>query len=481
MGRGRVVAGLVSLLVLAVSGCKTTETGTPQPTGGVTGGPAAFAPLVYLAHDEDHEPGDASEFIRRSTLKWSHAEPCKDETIAVHPAEKDLATPGKFQARKANKDTCKPEGPVYTTTQATRPYSGDFGREGFFLTSDVDNNGEGGPDPVYLQDVPGDGENKGLTGHVYWFFYPWNESTVPGGGHGGNHEGDWERITVVTRGDQPVRVVYSQHDTKCAVDWADVEKQDGHPVVYAAEGSHGSYPKPGGYSIPKVPFPDHADRGKQWRTWEQVRAVEKQPWWGYGGGWGDVGAPIEIGELGKHQTGPAGPMPPEVRDMRPEVFRTAPCPAPLEPTATPGPAPTGQDQEPTAVSPEKYHHRVGSLDFYFFTSPDDQYSCAIVAEQALCQGGTKPVPPRPASCNPDITWGYGMSVGSDDKVDFICAGGIMYGPADRSPGPQDRLPSGKTLTTLGFTCAATGDSELRCTHDASGHGFRIAPDSNEKF
>lgn len=483
---GRALAAS-AIVLLSLTSCRDDEPAETEPTssGAPTPVPAAattWAPLVYLSDGEEYEPGDASVFIRHAKLRWAHDGVCGDNTIAEPPEEKDLATPNRFRERKRNTRGCAPYGPYYTTTQLTRPYANEeLGAEGFYLHSQIDRHAKGGPDPVYVQHVPGEGENAGMTGYVYWFFYPWNESAVPGGGHGGNHEGDWERITVVTRGDEPLRVVYSQHNTKCAVDWSEVDQRDGHPIVYSARGSHGSYQREGAYSIPDLPFPDEVTPGQEWRTWERVREVEREQWWGYGGGWGDVGAPIKVWELGKHQTGPAGPMPPALRDMRPEVFSTTPCPDPLTPTATPGPSPTATQEPPSAsVPPDQYQHSSGDQEYYYFKSPDDQYTCAIDGDMALCQGETQPLPPRPDTCHEGISWGYGMYVDSLQEVDFLCAGGLIYSPADQAPGGQDRLPLGRTITALGFTCSAE-ESGIRCTHDASGHGFHITPDTNERF
>jgi len=134
------------------------------------------------------------------------------------------------------------------------------------------------------------------------------------------------------------------------------------------------------------------------------------------------------------------------------------------------PAPEG----PSPVPAEQYNQ--GS--FYFFTSPDGGYQCGIASDGALCQGDTQPVPPKPDDCH--VGWGYGMSVDETGKVGFLCAGGLIYGPSGRNPDDRDKLPSGKSITTLGFTCSAD-DTGIRCAHDASGHGFAIAPTTNDQF
>lgn len=73
-----------------------------------------------------------------------------------------------------------------------------------------------------------------------------------------------------------------------------------------------------------------------------------------------------------------------------------------------------------------------------------------------------------------------MFVDTSGKVDFVCAGGLMYGPTDRVPDDRDVLQPGTSFTALSYTCGAeqTGN---RCKQGASGHGFFITPDTNERF
>lgn len=126
------------------------------------------------------------------------------------------------------------------------------------------------------------------------------------------------------------------------------------------------------------------------------------------------------------------------------------------------------------VPPERYRQSF----FYFFTSPDGRFNCGIAEDQAVCQGETQPVPPRPADCREG--WGFGMGVDSTGAADFLCAGGLMYGPENRNPDDRDKLPAGHSLTAFGFTCSSDGTG-IRCVHEASGHGFMVAPTTNDKF
>lgn len=79
-----------------------------------------------------------------------------------------------------------------------------------------------------------------LTVIQYWFFLYYNPKTFA---FVGNHEGDWESITVLLNSDGTrVGAAYSQHDYGEVCAWQTIEKTaDGRPIVYVGEGSHASY------------------------------------------------------------------------------------------------------------------------------------------------------------------------------------------------------------------------------------------------
>ena len=139
----------------------------------------------------------------------------------------------------------------------------------------------------------------------YWFFYAFN------GGDLNRHEGDWEMIQVVLSGEQPVEVMYSQHNAGQTATLKQVEKDGEHVKVYVAKGSHANYIKP--YSG-KVGLASDivADNGKILRpvTDYTIDALDTEPWLNFAGRWGWNGvnksqaAEAEI--LG--EAGPNGPM-----------------------------------------------------------------------------------------------------------------------------------------------------------------------------
>ncbi|QKT13145.1 DUF6636 domain-containing protein [Rhodococcus sp. W8901] len=116
---------------------------------------------------------------------------------------------------------------------------------------------------------------------------------------------------------------------------------------------------------------------------------------------------------------------------------------------------------------------------YFFTSPDGTFSCGIVRlpsrTEAGCEGPTSPIPPRPDDCI--VSWGNGIRVENVGRGGFMCSGGRVY---TSGAGADPVLAPGVELAQLGFTCTTTATS-VTCTNDETGHGFTVAPDSNETF
>ena len=191
----------------------------------------------------------------------------------------------------------------------------------------------------------------GWTVLQYWFFFCFN--SWRSGFHGVNdHESDWEMVNIYLYEDHgqlvPEWAAYASHDFKGDDlrrrwdDDADLNKENGHPVIYAGAGSHASYfrrgeyqaevnlPLPGWFSglyqawikfwtetlgQPQVnpfhvPFVDFA-RGDGLRigpdgplSWSPVLVDESTPWVSqYRGLWGLFARDPISGE-----NAPAGPM-----------------------------------------------------------------------------------------------------------------------------------------------------------------------------
>lgn len=348
-----------------------------------------YAPLVILGKDEKYEPIDATTFIANADLRWNRDGGCKDTDVDENPTPRHLATPGRYHQRPSTKDlpTCDQSGREYDTTEPTRPFdNAELGAEGYFLELKNEDTRTGGSTkaPAYVQYVDGTDAHAGKTGYVYWFFYPWNHWTSPGG-VGGNHEGDWERVTVVAdKATGPEAVVYTYHGHECRRNLSEVDVTDGRLTVYSAVGTHASYPvgdaryrnkdlPPGLKDWDKL-ADGTSKSGERWQIWDTLREAEREPWWGYAGGWGEVGGNAAVNladkaapiESQKRQTGPAGPSKHKNEQIRAEAFTGQPCQAP-EPgspstSESAAPGPVAKTKEGAIQRYERLLHAVGDQD-----------------------------------------------------------------------------------------------------------------------
>jgi hypothetical protein len=274
-----------------------------------------YAPTVFLAADETNQPMSAEDFVAASRLRWSH-DACPDDLLAAAGAVDPLRlASGGYTHRKKNA-LCTHSGPTYRSDQRVRPY--DLVRdanEGMFLDLDDARRRGGGPDaPVYVDHVPGD--------HVtYWFFYGFNDAPAALSVVDlFDHEGDWERVSIrLSAAEEPLDVAFFQHNGYCVLPWSQVRRSGTHPLVFSARGTHASYASGGAHPIPVPAYPDPDDvtgQGTRWPTVNRLLMVRDQPWFGFGGGWGQVGT-------GRHGTGPMGPG--AFKDPEPADWTTPVC------------------------------------------------------------------------------------------------------------------------------------------------------------
>lgn len=309
-----------------------------------------YAPVVYLHSDDEYRPGDPMMFIRGSELKWSHQAqnllvPCDDHsdaergTIDATRLGAAATSPYSHWPKVHSETSCdhRTDIPPLAAYERTRPFDGaerqnvlgqekDYMKEGYYLDPDDDDNElrngvETGPSvfpgaPVFYEYV----EHQYVT---YWFFYPYDKFEVglpyPTSIPDQEHEGDWERISFqLDSNDVLQKAFYYGHKDGMPLSLGSIEFEGTHPVVYSAKGSHASYPHVGDDYATEVPLlHDHTDRGPKWFTWNNILKVESQPWYGFGGAWGEVGElpvitiPIFsdiFGNLsGSDWTGPLGP------------------------------------------------------------------------------------------------------------------------------------------------------------------------------
>ncbi|WP_189211140.1 hypothetical protein [Actinokineospora fastidiosa] len=274
-----------------------------------------FAPEVWLHGDEANFPADASDFVRRSTLRFDHGAPCGDpELVAAPPDEAKLGSGEHTHpaARLDSRDCPHRDDVVYRSDVVVK----EGGGKGFILDLDDDDARDGNKPvdgvvtaPVYWEYWPGDRPGRGV--YVYWFFYAYNDFN-------NKHEADWERVGVQVDGDRATGVAFSKHNVPaCQVVWDRLDTHEGRPVVLSAKGSHASYAFEGDFSRTdgQQLGTDSTRRQIRWPTWTDVRDLRTQPWYGYRGWWGDMG-------LISYNSGILGPYP--KRDMS-ALLSTSPC------------------------------------------------------------------------------------------------------------------------------------------------------------
>lgn len=174
-----------------------------------------------------------------------------------------------------------------------------------------------------------------------------------------------------------------------------------------------------------------------------------------------------------------GPVPSS--STAPPSTTTTAAPVPTSEEALPPPPPVDSSvplEPPPTAEPQTTYAAIGGA--YYFSSPDGSFQCGIVPlanrTEAGCQGVTTPIPPRPDDCM--INWGNGIRVTNDGPAAFMCSGGVVYTSGGATVDPP--LTIGSEIAEGGFTCTSAADG-ISCKNDASGHGFRIAADSNEVF
>jgi len=276
-----------------------------------------YAPLVYIHPSEGNYPASARrDYLRHSSLRWARGG-MVDRTVAGRGQISAI----RLGDRPANTNPYSREvrvscGPyvscvkTYRSYDYTRPRGTEAPRndlpvgDGFFLDFRGDRGGirDLSNVPAYYHYSPG-------AFITYWFFYPWNDGVSVG-----NHEGDWERVVVkLSSTNTATNIAYYRHRCYRTATWAQASKVPNtqHPIVFAAEGAHGTYGRAGDqYDSCATGIVDYTAAGPAWRTWTWLADVTQQPWYGFGGAWGEIGSSdITTGPLGPSRY--KRPAPPE--------------------------------------------------------------------------------------------------------------------------------------------------------------------------
>jgi len=156
--------------------------------------------------------------------------------------------------------------------------------------------------------------NYGYIIIQYWFFYAFNSWGAYEDGLN-VHEGDWEMISLFLNPDTmtPEWAAYSYHHFVKTKHWSLIDKEDGHPVVYVARGSHAGYFTPGDYpQVLGLAGTDHAVKNDDKKIgpdeWENRVIIDLSHtdfnWLRtYEGKYGSN----ELGDIANAESGPEGP------------------------------------------------------------------------------------------------------------------------------------------------------------------------------
>jgi parallel beta-helix repeat protein len=294
-----------------------------------------YAPLVYLHSDDDYRPGDPMSFISSSELRWSHQAQylifqCGDHTevprgeINANNLGATAQLPYSHMPKVHSESSCEHRTDItkLKANEYTRPFGGndrhnvlgweqDYMKEGFFLDPDNEQEARAGnpAGETTFSGAPVFYEYKEHQFIAYWFFYPYDEFK-PGLIPLQYHEGDWERIIVkLNNSDELTNVSFDSHGKPKSYEASEIEFEGTHPVVYSATGSHASYRFVGNYPVFGGAFSDRTNKGPKWTSWSNLNDVKLQPWYGFGGAWGEVElghSPVQLFS-GKDFTGPLGP------------------------------------------------------------------------------------------------------------------------------------------------------------------------------
>jgi hypothetical protein len=321
-GGWRVAAQVAAVLAscvatVAASGCGDDDSSAVGPAAVRTEDPLrTFAPLIEIAAGEPWRPISARWFIERSSFWLAEDRGCADRKIAVGHTLAEQQNPTidwiypkglggwSWPAYYRNPYDAKCElifDRRYYADQLTRPHDpgprvdGLRPAQGYYLDL-VDDARRGPaaaePPPVYAERTAEGDSSVRLS---YWVLFGMHGRP----GEPAAHEGDWERIDVVLRADgdryEPQAVQGTGYANETA--WNATRRVDEtHPVVNATRATH--------TMIAAAPGKD-CSNCVEWATWKSLSNAPKEPWYGFGGAWGQPGpTDATTGSLGPHGSWP---------------------------------------------------------------------------------------------------------------------------------------------------------------------------------
>jgi hypothetical protein len=141
-------------------------------------------------------------------------------------------------------------------------------------------------------------------GIQYWWFFGENPGVAPPLDY---HQGDWEHMTVLVKGDAPIGAFVAAHGKSKYFTAAKLRKVGPHRFkVFVAKGSHATFESTGTRYKNGVELVD--GRGVRWDTWQQLRPLATQPWKDFAGAWGGIRGAGGLHPCTGGSYGPLGPL-----------------------------------------------------------------------------------------------------------------------------------------------------------------------------
>lgn len=239
-----------------------------------------YAPLIYLDPNERFFPGDLPTFFSNTMVTCDTrliTQNAATLTVSQLPSGRGAATPGTPDAH------CR----LDTRTPMTDPHQilPFFAGQPPTATYQP-------PVYVYIYDYISDDE---FTAQ-YNTFYPYNQGKTVcrglyllgscpgffGTDEAGDHVADWEMATIRFAGGKPIAVHVGAHgndepqtaSTYRSIGWGVLSWEGDHPIIYSAQGSHGTWATAGPHAYNSLPngdtLTDDTGKGKRWETWRNV-------------------------------------------------------------------------------------------------------------------------------------------------------------------------------------------------------------------
>ena len=257
-----------------------------------------YAPVLLFDSEEDYGPLSARTFLNHSKLEYAVGAPelCAGSMLMSNSPRWDWMANGSYSHLSATKTCTSPPAETlprwHSNDQNVRPRNdgGPDGRQGMFL--DLENEYQdgqagndppiGGDEPTYFRFVP-----RRYIG--YYFLYGHSAIANPIEQHWA-HEGDWEMIWVIINSQNVAKAaLYEIHGNTCVMPWGLAPKfhdpNSTHLSINVGNHSHASYPS--GMSPRRDD--DASGDGVAWYTAGKVNDLLQEDWFGYSGGWGQVG------------------------------------------------------------------------------------------------------------------------------------------------------------------------------------------------